>query len=110
MAVSIPFTLDDAVLGSGMSLIVVDREGVQYEVKTAAAAADFLAEAWSDTLDELDGRELVRYSPAIVIRAGEGRAMVINDDLREENEIVEELLADDDRPQVKPSAVSGELY
>jgi len=36
--------------------------------------------------------------------------LVIANDLREENDVVEELLADDDRPQVKASKVSGALY
>src|SRR5438132_7793412 len=93
-----------------MSLIVVDSNGVQSEIKTAGEAAEYLASAWSATLQALRESELVAYSPEVVIRAGEGRALVIDDDLREENEIVEELLADGDRSQVKPSEVSGELY
>ena len=42
--------------------------------------------------------------------ASTGAALVIANDLREENDVVEELLADDDRPQVKASKVSGALY
>src|SRR2546423_1864197 len=110
MATKLPFELAKASLGQGMSLIVVDHDGVQYEVKTSGDAAEYLAGAWGGTLDELGTRELVAYSPEVVIRTGEGRALVINDDLREENEVVEELLADGDRAQVKPSDVSGELY
>ncbi|HET8556255.1 MAG TPA: hypothetical protein VFL58_02980 [Gaiellaceae bacterium] len=110
MAATVPFQLGQASLGQGMSLIVVDHDGVQYEIKTSGDAAQYLAGAWGGTLEELSTRELVAYSPEVVIRAGEGRALVINDDLREENEVIEELLADGDRPQVKPSDVSGELY
>jgi hypothetical protein len=110
MVAAVPFTPADAALGRAMSLIVVDPDGVQYEIKTAGAAASYLADAWAATLQALRERELVPYSPEVVIRAGENRALVITDDLREENEVVEELLADPDRKQVKPSAVSGELY
>ncbi len=110
MAFAIPFSLTDAALGPAMSLIVVDRDGVQYEVKTAGEAARYLAEAWSGTLEALGDRALVPYTPEVVIRSGEKRALVITDDLREENEVVEELLEDGDRPQIKPSEVGGELY
>jgi hypothetical protein len=110
MAVKLPFKLRDAQLGRGMSLVVVDPDWNQFEIKTAGDAADFLGEAWSGTLDQLGERELVAYTPEVVIRAGEGRALVINDDLREENEVIDELLGDEDRPQVSPSEVSGELY
>jgi len=107
---AIPFALEDAVLGDAMSFIVVDRDGVQYEVKTAKGAADYLVHAWSNTLELLGESELVPYTPEVIIHSGEGRALAITDDLREENEVVDELLADDDRPLVKPSQVSGELY
>jgi hypothetical protein len=110
MAVTRPFQLSSASLGQAMSLVVIDRDGVQYEIKTSGEAAEYLAGAWSGTLQVLGDSELVAYSPEVVIRAGEGRALVINDDLRDENEIVEELLADGDRAQVKPSEVSGDLY
>ncbi|MGI8576275.1 MAG: hypothetical protein ACR2MA_13345 [Egibacteraceae bacterium] len=110
MAVATSFSLTDAALGRAMSFIVVDPDGVQYEVKTAGEAARYLADAWSRTLETIGGRELLPYSPEVVIRADEERALVMTDDLREENEIVGELLADDDRPQVKPSQVSGVLY
>lgn len=110
MATQLPFELGKASLGQAMSLIVVDRDGVQYEIKTSGDAASYLAGAWSGTLDRLRNSDLVPYSPEVVIRAGEGRALVINDDLREENEVIDELLADGDRPQVRPSDVSGELY
>jgi hypothetical protein len=110
MAVKVPFKLDDARLGPGMSLVVVDPGWRQFEIKTAGDAAAFLTESWSGTLDDLAERELVPYTPEVVIRAGEGRALVINDDLREEHELIDELLGDDDRPQVSPSEVSGDLY
>ncbi len=110
MAVKLPFTLTDAQLGPGMSLVVVDLAWDQFEIKTAGDAAGFLADSWAGTLAELGERELVPYTPEVVIRAGEGRALVINDDLRDEHEIVEELLGDSDRPQVSPSEVGGELY
>jgi hypothetical protein len=110
MATKVPFEFGKASLGDGVSLIVVDRDGVQYEIKTSGDAAEYLASSWNGTLDALESRELVAYSPEVVIRAGEGGALVINDDLREENEVIEELLADGDRAQVKPSEVSGELY
>jgi hypothetical protein len=110
MAVARPFSLTSAALGRAMTLIVVDRDGVQSEVKTAGEAARYLADAWSGTLETLGECEMVPYTPEVVIRSGEKRALVITDDLREENEVVDELLADDDRPQVKPSEVSGELY
>jgi hypothetical protein len=86
-----------------MSLIVADRDWVQYEIKTSGDAAEYLAGAWAGTLEELGTRELVAYSPEVVIRAGEGRALVITDDLREENEVIAELLADVDRSEVNPS-------
>jgi hypothetical protein len=110
MPSSNPFTLSDAALGRGMSLVVVDPDGDQYEVKIGGAAAKYLATAWADTLQSIGDRELVPYSPEVVIRSGENRGLVITDDLREENEIVEELLDATDRPKVKPSEVSGELY
>src|ERR1700730_10763391 len=110
MAVATPFSLTQAALGTAMSLIVVDPDGVQSEVKTAGEAAAYLASAWTGTLETLKERELVPYTPEVVIRRGEGRAWVITDDLRDENEIVEELLDDGDRAQAKPSEVSGELY
>jgi hypothetical protein len=110
MAVAVPFALADAALGGAMSLIVEDRDGIQYEIKTAGDAARYLAEAWAETLAALGERELVAYTPEVIIRAGEGRALVIIDDLREEHEIIEDLLADGDRAQTKPSEVSGELY
>jgi hypothetical protein len=88
----------------------VDQLGVQSEIKTSGEVADYLSESWSQTLQELEERERVPYSPEAIVRAGEPRALVISDDLREENEIIDELLADGDRPQVKPSAVSGALY
>jgi hypothetical protein len=110
MTVTRPFPLTSAAIGRAMSLIVVDHDGVQSEVKTAGEAARYLADAWSTTLETLGECELVPYTPEVVIRSGEKRALVITDDLRKENEVVEELLADDDRPQVKPSEVSGELY
>ena len=110
MAVTTPFPLSHAALGPAMSLIVEDREGEQYEVKTAGDAAQYLAAAWSRTLEELDDRELVAYTPEVVIRAREGRALAIAEDLHEENEIVAELLADEDWPRARPSDVSGDLY
>lgn len=110
VAVGTSFSLTDAALGHAMSFIVVDPDGVQHEVKTAGKAARYLADAWSRTLETIGERELVPYIPEVVIRADEQRALVITDDLREENEVVEELLADTDRPQVKPSEVSGALY
>lgn len=110
MVIKVPFALKDARLGPAMTLVVVDPDWSQYEIKIAGDAARFLANAWSGTLDVLAERELVAYTPEVVIRAGDARALVITDDLREENEIVEELLADADRPQVSPSEVSGELY
>jgi hypothetical protein len=110
MTVALPFSLTDAELGPASSLIVVDPDGVQYEVKTAGDAAYYLADAWCTTLRTLRERELVPYSPEVVIRTGEQRALVITDDLREESEIIDELLDDGDRPQVKPSEVSGQLY
>lgn len=110
MSTLLPFQLRRASLGPSMSLIVVDPDGDQYEVKIAGDAAKYLASAWTNTLAVLQSRELVPYTPEVVIRSGEDRALVITDDLREENEVVEELLEDDDRPKVKPSEVSGELY
>jgi hypothetical protein len=110
MAVATPFSLTRAALGHAMSLIVVDPDGVQSEVKTGGDAAAFLADTWAWTLETLGQRELVPYTPEVVIRAGEGRALVINDDLRQENEIVDELLADGDRDLATPSDVSGELF
>jgi hypothetical protein len=92
MTLALPFSLTDAALGRAMSLIVVDPDGVQYEIKTTGPAARYLSDAWSRTLEELGDRELVRYTPEVVIRAGERRALVIADDLRIENEIIGELL------------------
>lgn len=110
MARKIPFALADAKLERAMSFVVADLDWNQYEVKTASDAARFLGAAWSGTLTELEERELVPYSPDVVIRAGEERALVINDDLRDENEIVDDLLANIDRPKVSPKEVSGDLY
>jgi len=110
MSASSPFALRDAALGRGMSLVVVDPDGAHYEVKTGGDAANYLATAWANTLASLEERELVPYSPEVVIRSGENRGLVIRDDLRKENEIVAELLDDTDRTKVKPSDVSGELY
>lgn len=109
-----PFDLSDARLGDGMSLLVVQRDGDEYadaEVKLAGDAAAYLANSWGRTLEQIEACELVRYSPEVVIRAGEDRALVINSDLRDENEIVELLLEDSDRPQQSPDGVSGDdLY
>jgi hypothetical protein len=105
-----PFRVEDAALGPSMSLIVVERDGTQQEIKTSGDAADYLADSWTETLRQLGERELVAYSPEVVIRTGESRALVIRDDLRDENEIIEELLADGDWPQLKPRAVSSDLY
>ena len=111
MSLTIPFSLDDAALGRSMSLVVVDRDGEPYDVKTSGLAAEYLADAWAKTLASLDDhRELVPYSPEVVIRADEDRALVINDDLREESAIVEELLEDTTRTKLKPRDVPGELY
>jgi hypothetical protein len=110
MAAKLPFKLTDATMGPGMSLVVVDPDGDDSEVKTSGEAADYLAASWKQTLDVLAERELVRYTPEVVIRAGEGRALVINDDLGQENDVVALLLADEDRRKAKPSEVGGELY
>jgi hypothetical protein len=95
-----------------MSLVVVEREGVELddsEVKISGDAGQYLASAWAQTLEELSAREMVAYSPEVVIRAGEGRAVMINDDLREENEVIDLLLADVDLPLVRPDAVDSDL-
>lgn len=105
-----PFSLEDAALGDSMSLLVADPDGVDSEIKVGGDTAAYLADAWRGTLAEIAGRDLVPYSPEAVVRAGESRALVVNEDLREENEIVESLLEDVDRPQVKPSSVGGVLY
>lgn len=110
MTATAPFSLKKAALGPAMSLIVVDRDGAHYDVKTGGDAQNYLAKSWADTLEALVGRDLIAYSPEVVIRSGEQRALTITDDLREENDVVEELLADMDRPKVKPKQVSGELY
>lgn len=89
---------------------MVDNDGVQHEVKTAIDAADYLADAWATTVETVELAELVPYSPEVVIRSEEPRALVITDDLRDENGVVEELLAGGDPPQTKPSEVSGDLY
>jgi hypothetical protein len=110
MAPKLPFKLPDATIGPGMSLVVVDPEGDDSEVKASGEAADYLAGSWKHTLDVLAERELVAYTPEVVIRSGEGRALVINDDLSQENDVVALLLTDEDRRKVKPSEVGGELY
>jgi hypothetical protein len=114
MAFETPFDLDDAALGKGLSLIVVERDGDEFddsEVKVAKDASEYLESAWEHTLEDIEGRDLVPYSPEVVIRAGEPRALVINDDLRTENEVIDLLLEDVDRQQVPPDAVSAEdLY
>jgi hypothetical protein len=113
-ATVIPFDLEDASLGEGLSLIVVERDGGDFdesEIKVASDVRRFLESAWEQTLGELEDRELVPYSPEVVIRAGEGRALVINDDLRAENEVIDLLLEDADRAQVAPDEISAEdLY
>jgi hypothetical protein len=110
MALKLPFDLGDVVLGKSMSLVVVDREYDDFEVKIAGPAANYLASAWQGTLDELESRELVAYSPDVVIRAGENRALVIKEDLRTENEVIETLLEDSSRPSVRPKAIETDLY
>jgi hypothetical protein len=114
MAVAVPFELADAALGDGFSLIVVERDGDEFdefEVKIAGDAARYLAEAWEQTLEESAERDFVAYSPEVVIRSGETRVLVIDEDLRPENEVVELLLADADRAQVAPDEIDSEnLY
>jgi hypothetical protein len=110
VAVEQPFKLADAGLGPAMSLVVVDHELNAFEVKASGEAAAYLTGAWAMTLEQLGSRTLVPYSPEVIIRPGEGRALVISDDLRVENEVVELLLGSDDRPKVGPKDVSGELY
>lgn len=110
MPVTLPFDLADAQPGDGISLVVVDRDGVQYEVKMGGPAAEYLTAAWFDTLGMLQQHELVPYSPEVVTRPDDGRALVITDDLRDEHQVVEELLADGDLPLAAPSEVPDELY
>lgn len=110
MASKQPFKLADAGLGTAMSLVVVDRELDAFEVKASGEAAAYLTGAWGATLEQLASHELIPYSPEVIIRQGEGRALVIRDDLRKENEVVELLLGNEDRPKVGPKHVSGELY
>lgn len=105
-----PFELAKAGLGDSMSLVVVGLDGAQFEIKTSGDAADYLAQSWANTLSALGERELVPYSPEVVIRVGEDRATVITDDLREESEVIEEVLADGDRAQLSPSDAPGQLY
>jgi hypothetical protein len=111
---AMPFEFKDAELGDGMSLIVVERSGDEFgefEVKVAGDASDYLAGSWCRTLKGLKDRELIAYSPEVVIRAGEDRALAIHDDLRAEHEVIELLLGDSDRPKVAPENVeSGSLY
>lgn len=110
----LPFDLEDAALGDAMSLVVVQRDGRQFassEVKLAGDAAQYLEDAWARTLKALGERELVDYTPEVVIRAGEDRALVIAEDLRAENEVIEMLLVDVDRDKEAPENVSSDdLY
>jgi hypothetical protein len=105
-----PFDLAEAGLGRGMSLVVVDMDYEPFEVKTSGDAADYLEYAWDLTLAALQERELVAYSPEVIIRTGEERAVVVNEDLREENEVVAELLDGGPHPKASPAEISGDLY
>lgn len=108
------FDLDDAHLGQGMSLVVIERLGrtfIDYEVRIAGDVSRYLADAWENTVEEFAAAEQVPYSPEVVIRAGEGRVLVIEEDLTAENDIVAVLLEDVDRPVRAPSEVNAErLY
>jgi hypothetical protein len=108
------FDLADAHLGPGMSLVVVERHGRafrDFEVRVAGTASAYLAEAWERTVDEFAAAQPVPYSPEVVIRPGEGRVLVIDEDLTQENEIVEVLLEDVDRPMRGPNEINPEhLY
>jgi hypothetical protein len=110
----VAFDLDDAHLGPGMSLIVVERNGRafrDFEVRIAGDAGAHLAEAWEATVEAFASAEHVPYTPEVVIRAGEGGVLVIDEDLGDENEIVEVLLDDVDRPVRVPQDVNAErLY
>ena len=105
-----PFQLDRAGIGDAASLLVMDRDGEQSQIRVGGDAGKFLAESWGGTLAALRERELVPYSPDVVVRAGEDRAMVITDDLREESEFLESLLADLDPPLKGPREVAGQVY
>jgi len=60
---------------------------------------------------ERTGYARVDYTPEVVIRTGEERALVIDEDLRDENEVIEMLLEDVDRDKEAPENVSSDdLY
>lgn len=116
MAVERPFDPDDAQLGDGLSLVVVERPTrATYslaEIKAASAVQDELVAAWTRTLEMTEDTDLlVDYTPDLVLRGDDPEIPVLNSDLSSESEIVADLLAEDDLPQESPKAVSNEhLY
>jgi hypothetical protein len=111
-----PFDPEDAQIGEGLSLLVVERPSkvnfVVKEIKTADAVQEELTAAWARSLElASDDDILVEYSPDLVLRAGDPEIPVVSHDLSEENEIIAGLLADEDLAQEAPDSVSSEdLY
>jgi hypothetical protein len=110
MTVKLPFPLADAAIGESLSLLVVSKNGSVYEVKMSGDVAAYLAQSWDQTLEALNERDLVAYSPDVVIRAGEDRAVTLAPDVLEDNEVVDIVLADVLHDPVSPTAVPGDLY
>lgn len=79
-------------------------------MKTSGDVSDYLAQSWHQTLAALSDRDLVPYSPDVVIRVGEQRAVTLAPDVLAENEVVEMVLADVLHDSVSPAAVPRELY
>lgn len=109
-----PFDLKEAKLGPGMSLVVIERDGDELEdaeVKISGDASTYLADSWKRTLAAIDAADPVSYSPEVVFRPEDNQVLVINEDVRDENEAAELLLGDEDRPLKKPADVDADsLY
>jgi hypothetical protein len=114
MILSFPFSLSDASLGHGMSLVVIEQHGNELadaEIKASGEAWTYLAESWARTLDVIADAEPVDYSPEVVFRREDNQVLVINEDVREENASARLLLDNADRPMKTPAAVNAdELY
>jgi hypothetical protein len=109
-----PFDIEQATIGPAMSLLVIERDGSTFrvvEIKSGGDVQQFLRQAWETTRAEIAAAEKVSYSPDVIIRPEEGRTLVVDEDLREDSEVVELLIDPADRPQVRPDEVDPEaLY
>ena len=116
MTVTRPFTANDAQVGDGLSMLVVERPTKKRfsvtEIKTADSAQAELVKAWAKTLEMVDHDDaLVEYSPDLVLRANDPRIPVMATNIGDESEIVASLLADADRSQEAPREIGAEhLY